>query len=100
MEKKEEIIKKEDVVIKDPLLEPYFITSSIHGGYTVLEKVPKKTKEGYYLRPICYPSTLPRALEIIASMHFHKKKKYYDSIKEYIAEWKETLDSFKKSVKI
>lgn len=77
-----------DTVIEDPQMEPFFITHSSSGGYTVYERVNRGKGDTAYLRTVCYPSTFNHALKVVAKekLHFNEVKNY-GSIKEYIETW-------------
>ena len=79
-----------DTVIEDPMMEPFFITHSSSGGYTVFEKVNRGKDGKSYLRTVCYPSTFNSALKTVAKeLLSNSEKKQYDTIKEYIQSWNE-----------
>ena len=83
-----------DTVIEDPIMEPFFITHSSSGGYTVFEKVNRGKEDTAYLRTVCYPSTFNHALKVVAKekLHFNEVKNY-GSIREYIEKW-ETITKY------
>ena len=77
-----------DTVIKDPAMEPFFISKSQTGGYTVYEDVIKGEKNTRYIKTICYPSTFSRALKVVASEQLNSgPTKMYTSVKDYITAW-------------
>lgn len=77
-----------DTVIEDPIMEPFFITHSTSGGYTVFEKVNRGKEDRAYLRTVCYPSTFNYALKAVAKQLLNfGENKHFSTIKEYIEEW-------------
>lgn len=78
-----------DTVIEDPVMEPFFITKSSSGGYTVYERVIKGDNDTPYIKTICYPATFNHALKVVSRELLNTGKNYYNSIKEYIQEWKD-----------
>ena len=72
-----------DTVIEDPAMEPFFITNSASGGYTVYERVIKGENNTPYIKTICYPSNFSNALKKVAEEKLNVKKSY-NSIKEYV----------------
>ena len=77
-----------DTVIEDPIMEPFFITHSKSGGYTVFEKVNRGKDDRAYLRTVCYPSTFNYALRAISKelLNFGENK-HFSTIKQYIEDW-------------
>lgn len=87
MLRKPDSIPTGDTIIEDPAMEPFFITKSTSGGYTVYERVTKGKNDTPYIKTICYPSTFNYALKTVCKELLHTKKTHYSSIKEYIQEW-------------
>lgn len=77
-----------DTVIEDPIMEPFFITHSQSGGYTVYERVNRGKDGKAYLRTVCYPSTFNYALRAVSKelLNFGETK-HFSTIKDYIKEW-------------
>ena len=95
MLRKPDTIPTGDTVIQDPAMEPFFITKSQSGGYTVYERVVKGDRENEYIKTINYPSKFGHALKTVAMEKLHQGDKVvYSSIKDYIERW----DSIKKSL--
>jgi len=83
-------IPKEDIIIEDPAMEPFFITKakSGAGGFTVFERVIKGEKNTAYIRTVCYPSTFTGALKTVARELLNSGEKVrYTSVKEYMQKW-------------
>jgi len=77
-----------DTIIEDPAIEPFFITKSNSGGYTVYERVIKGENKTDYIKTICYPSTFNSALKIVArELLNYSNNKHYGTIQEYIKTW-------------
>ena len=77
-----------DTLIEDPLMEPFFISKSQSGGYTVFERVLRGKDNKPYIKTVCYPATFPSALKKVTLELLHAVPgKNYSSIKEYINEW-------------
>ena len=70
-------------------MEPFFIAKSSSGGYTVYERVIKGDNNTPYIKTICYPATFNHALKVVSRELLNAGKNYYNSIKEYIQEWKD-----------
>lgn len=88
-----------DTVIEDPTLEPYFITTSSAGGYTVYEKVNRGKEGKPYLRTVCYPSTFNHALKVIAKEKLSTgETTHYTSIQSYVDKWQEVTKSIETAV--
>ena len=85
-----------DTVIEDPIMEPYFITHSSSGGYTVYERVNRGKDGKAYLRTVCYPSTFNHALKTVSKelLNYGSTKKF-STIKDYIKEWETIQQSMK-----
>ena len=85
-----------DTVIEDPIMEPFFITHSQSGGYTVYERVNRGKDDKAYLRTVCYPSTFNYALRAVSKelLNFGGTK-HFSTIKDYIKEWDAIQQSMK-----
>ena len=77
-----------DTVIEDPAMEPFFITNSSSGGYTVYERVIKGENNTPYIKTICYPARFSFALKVVAEELLNSNKSF-GSIKEYVKAYDE-----------
>ena len=85
-----------DTVIADPVMEPFFISKSQSGGYTVYERVVKGDKKTEYIKTVAYPATFNSALKRVASeLLNNSNNKQYNSVKEYINEWQKIDERMK-----
>jgi hypothetical protein len=77
-----------DTLIEDPIMEPFFITHSSSGGYTVYERVNRGKDDKAYLRTVSYPATFNHALKTVSKelLNFNENK-HFKTIKEYIETW-------------
>ncbi len=90
MLRKPDSISPLDVLIEDPIMEPYFITKAPSGGYTVYRRISKSASTKEYIDTICYPSTFNHALKVICREQLtNPEKKHYKTIKEYMDVWVE-----------
>lgn len=87
MLRKPDSIPASDTVIEDAVLEPYFITRSPSGGFTLYERVIKGENDTEYIKTICYPSNFQYALKKAAEELLNSNKSY-SSLKDYISEYK------------
>ena len=85
-------IPASDTIIADPVMEPFFITRSQTGGYTVYEKVVKGEKNTSYIKTVSYPSTFGAALKTIAKEKLNEEGKTYD-LKSYVERWENVKNS-------
>ena len=76
-----------DTVIADPVMEPFFISKSQSGGYTVYERVVKGDKNTEYIKTICYPSTFNSALKRVANEKLNNGESNIYNLKEYVTRW-------------
>ena len=77
-----------DTIIQDPVMEPFFITKSQSGGYTVYERVVKGENNTEYIKTICYPGSFNYALKSVAKEKLNNgENTIYTSLKEYINRW-------------
>jgi hypothetical protein len=77
-----------DTVIEDPVMEPFFITHSSSGGYTVYERVNRGKDDKAYLRTVCYPATFNYALKAVSKEKLNTgDTTRYTTIKEYVERW-------------
>jgi hypothetical protein len=83
MLRKPDSIPSTDTVIQDAAMEPFFISKSSTGGFTVYERVIKGDNSTPYIKTICYPSNFQNALKKVAEEKLNVKKSY-NSIKEYV----------------
>jgi len=86
-------IPSTDTIIEDAAMEPYFITRSQTGGFTVYERVVKGENDTEYVKSLGYPSTFGHALKMVAREILNEEGKTYD-LKTYIERW----ESVKKSL--
>jgi hypothetical protein len=78
-----------DTVITDPVIEPFFISKSSTGGYTVYERVIKGENNTEYIKTIAYPGNFGYALKtIIEEKTNSANNKTYSSIKDYVLQYK------------
>ena len=83
-------------IIKDPVLEPYYIGRDSH-CYTVYEVITpdsdrlrsKSSKGENYEKPVAHYSKFGSALNKVAECQLHNSKENYDSVKEYLDRWDE-----------
>ena len=87
MLRKPDSIPASDTVISDPALEPFFITRSQTGGFTLYERVVKGENNTKYIKTICYPANFSYALKKAAEELLNINKNY-NSIENYIKEYK------------
>ena len=94
-------------LIKDPLIEPYFIGKDA-SSYTVYESMKignnnkgrgrkTRTKEG--IKPISFHSNFASCLVSIAKLKIDNRP-VYDSIAEYVAEWRRVKEEINQIVNI
>lgn len=81
-------------IIKDPLMEPYYVSKDDY-CYTVYETITPQEKyleegsEGKeYIRPIGHYSSFASTLVKISEVKLNLNNKEYNSLKEYIGEWR------------
>lgn len=85
-------IPSTDTVIEDAAMEPYFITRSQTGGFTVYERVVKGENDTEYVKSLGYPSTFGHALKMVAREILNEEGKTYD-LKSYIERWESVKNS-------
>ena len=92
-------------LIKDPIIEPYFIGKD-GNGYTVYQTVypgtntkgrGRKTRTKESIKPLTYHSTLSSCLSSIAKLKIDNRP-IYNSIYEYINEWKRVKEEIKNMI--
>jgi len=66
-----------DTIIQDPVMEPFFITRSQTGGYTVYERVTKGENNTEYIKTICYPGNFNHALKSVQEKNLIVVKKLF-----------------------
>ena len=85
-------IPSSDTVIQDPVMEPYFITRSQTGGYTVFERVIKGDNNTDYIKSLGYPSNFGSAMKMVAREILNEEGKTYD-LKTYVERWENVKNS-------
>ena len=85
-------IPSTDTVIQDPVMEPFFITRSQTGGYTVYQRVTKGENNTNYIKTVSYPSNFGYALKTIAREILNEEGKTYD-LKSYVDRWEDVKNS-------
>ena len=81
-----------DTLIQDPVMEPFFISKSQSGGYTVYERVVKGENNTEYIKTVSYPATFGGALKTVAKQILNEEGKTY-SLKEYVERWEAVKNS-------
>tara|TARA_R110000744_G_scaffold378185_2_gene494019 strand:+ start:2301 stop:2606 length:306 start_codon:yes stop_codon:yes gene_type:complete len=89
-----------DTIIEDAVMEPFFISKSTSGGYTLYERVIKGENNTHYIKTICYPATFNAALKSACRELLNSKSKHYRSIKDYISEWRVIQEKISKFTNI
>jgi len=87
MLRKPDSIPSNDTIIEDPALEPFFVSRSQTGGYTLYERVIKGENNTEYIKTVCYPSNFANALKKAAEELLNVKKEY-KSIQSYVTEYR------------
>lgn len=80
-----------DIIIEDPVLEPYFIVNYAEGGWGVCMKRLSQKGELKY-KDVCYPARFVSCLDTVAKAKMQDTGKHYISIQEYIQDWKQVSD--------
>jgi hypothetical protein len=78
-----------DTVITDPVMEPFFISKSQSGGYTVYERVIKGDKNTEYIKTVAYPATFNSALKRVANEKLNNGESKSYTLKEYTDRWED-----------
>jgi len=81
-----------DTLIQDPVMEPFFISKSQSGGYTVYERVIKGENNTEYIKTVSYPASFGGALKTVAKELLNEGGKSY-SLKEYVERWEAVKNS-------
>lgn len=85
-----------DTVVKDPVMEPFFISRSQTGGYTVYENVIKGANDTKYIKTISYPANFNNALKTVMREKLNAgPQKNFDTLKEYINRWESIKEEMK-----
>ena len=92
MLRKPDSIPSSDTVIRDKVMEPFFITRSQTGGYTVFEHVIKGENNTEYIKTISYPSNFGNALKVVAREMLNSEGQTF-SLKEYVDRWENVKSS-------
>ena len=73
-----------DTVIADPVMEPFFISKSQSGGYTVYERVIKGENNTEYIKTISYPATFNAALKRVVNEKLNNGENKLYNLKDYV----------------
>ena len=92
MLRKPNSIPSGDTLIQDPVMEPFFISKSQSGGYTVYERVVKGENNTEYIKTVSYPASFGGALKTVAKQILNEEGKTY-SLKEYVERWEAVKNS-------
>jgi hypothetical protein len=92
MLRKPDSIPSTDTIITDKVMEPFFITRSQTGGYTVYERVIKGDNNTEYIKTLGYPSRFGNALQMVAREILNEEGKTYD-LKSYVDRWENVKNS-------
>ncbi len=86
-------------LIKDEVMEPYFIGRDNH-CYTVYENVvSSETPGNTYLKTHGHHSNLDSCIKSIAKLKVHKRKEF-NSLQEYLGEWVNIQEQFNKQLSV
>ncbi len=85
-------VPSSDTIIQDPVMEPFFITRSQTGGYTVYERVVKGENDTEYIKTLGYPSNFGNALRSVAREILNEEGKTF-TLKEYVNRWESVKES-------
>jgi len=92
MLRKPDSIPSTDTIIADPVMEPFFISRSQTGGYTVYQRVIKGENDTEYIKTLGYPSRFGNALQMVAREILNEEGKTYD-LKSYVERWENVKNS-------
>jgi len=73
-----------DTVIADPVMEPFFISKSQSGGYTVYERVIKGENDTEYIKTVSYPATFNSALKRVVNEKLNNGENKLYTLKDYV----------------
>lgn len=73
-----------DTVIADPVMEPFFISKSQSGGYTVYERVVKGENNTEYIKTVSYPATFNAALKRVVNEKLNNGENKLYNLKDYV----------------
>jgi len=86
-------------IISDPLIEPFYISKDQH-CYTVFENINSSGGSNkQYQKAKGHYSNFGSCLEIIAQLKVEQKENF-NSIQEYIAEWKQIKQKIKNLIEL
>ena len=84
-----------DTVIADPVMEPFFISKSQSGGYTVYERVTKGEKNTEYIKTVAYPATFNSALKRVVNEKLNNGENKLYNLKDYVNRYENIYNSVK-----
>ena len=89
MLRKPDSIPSTDTIVKDPVMEPFFISKSASGGFTVYERVIKGDNDTPYIKTVSYPGNFGAALKTVARelLNGDPNKKVYSLLKSLKKRW-------------
>ena len=76
-----------DTVIADPVMEPFFISKSQSGGYTVYERVVKGENNTEYIKTVAYPATFNSSLKRVVNEKLNNGESNIYNLKEYVTRY-------------
>ena len=87
MLRKPDSIPAGDTLIQDPVMEPFFISKSQSGGYTVYERVVKGNNDTEYIKTVSYPASFNGALKRVANEKLNNGESKVYNLQEYVTRW-------------
>ena len=84
-----------DTVIADPVMEPFFISKSQSGGYTVYERVVKGENDTEYIKTVSYPATFNSALKRVVNEKLNNGENKLYNLKDYVNRYENIYNSVK-----
>lgn len=89
-----------DTVIADPVMEPFFISKSQSGGYTVYERVVKGENNTEYIKTVSYPATFNAALKRVVNEKLNNGENKLYNLTEYVTRFEKIHNSVKNLTEI
>jgi len=87
-----------NVTIKDPAMEPFFITQDQY-GFTLHQSIPgKKDPSKSYDKPHSHFAKFDLALKALINEKLVRKGKKYDNIEDYINDYRQLKEELTKTL--
>jgi hypothetical protein len=92
-------LPKNEIIIEDPLLEPFLITRSKTGSFNVYEKRTNPKGTAIYLKPLCFSTSFATTVrKVIVELANQGEPGQVRNLREYLSNWDAIAEKVQKAL--